>query len=163
MRRNVSHRRTRMLLWPRFLVLLLCAPLLAPAPAGAADSAYIGSKQCAQCHPRQYDTFQQHSRKARSWHSVSVMAPKLTPDELQSCYACHTTGYGKGGFKDYESTPQFADVGCETCHGPGAAHAESGDPASIQRLPSREDCLVCHNENRVKAFNFKPLIHSGAH
>lgn len=146
-----------MRLWPLLFVLLLCAP------AAAADGPYVGSKQCASCHQEQYDTFQKYSKKARSRQSVSLMAPKLTDEELRGCYACHTTGYGKGGFTDYQSTPQFADVGCETCHGPGAAHAENGDPAAIRRSPAREDCLVCHNESRVKAFNFKPLIHSGAH
>lgn len=145
----------------RLLCLFVCLPFCVPALA--AVSPYVGSKKCAECHEREYAAFQQYSKKARSWEHVAVMAPKLTPEEVRGCYACHTTGYGKGGFTDYADTPHLADVGCETCHGPGAAHAESGDPAAVKRTPTREDCLTCHNESRVKAFNFKPLIHSGAH
>lgn len=87
---------------------------------------YVGSDACGDCHEEEYGRFQEYSKKARSWRSVEIMAPKLTPDELRECYACHTTGYGRGGFVDYASTPHLADVGCETCHGPGAAHAAEG-------------------------------------
>ena len=146
------------------MLFVIWSALTASGTADAADSPYAGSAVCGSCHEEEYARFQQYSKKARSWHSVEVMAPKLTPEELRGCYACHTTGYGKGGFVDYASTPQFADVGCETCHGPGAAHvAADGDPAAITRAPTQEDCQTCHNESRVKAFNFKPLIHSGAH
>ena len=133
-------------------------------PLCAAENPYVGSKRCASCHEQEYTRFQQHSKKARSWNSVVTMAPKLTQQELEGCYGCHTTGYGKGGFVSYKDTPHLADVGCETCHGPGAAHVQSeGDPATITRSPTLEQCMVCHNENRIKAFNFTPLIHSGAH
>jgi predicted CXXCH cytochrome family protein len=43
--------------------------------------------------------------------------------------------------------------GCESCHGPGAKHAESGDPSLIFSFKRAEDtdinqsCLECHNEN----------------
>lgn len=151
------------------MVFIAAMLLFFPATAWGEDAVrtanpYMGSAACGDCHEEEYGRFQEYSKKARSWRSVEIMAPKLTPDELQECYACHTTGYGRGGFVDYASTPHLADVGCETCHGPGAAHAaEGGDPDLIRRGPSQEDCRTCHNDSRVKAFNFKPLIHSGAH
>ena len=148
------------------LAVAVCMLTSVPASAGAINAAagpYVGSRKCAECHAEEYETFRKYSKKAGTWKHISTMAPKLTAEDLRGCYACHSTGYGKGGFVDYQSTPHLADVGCETCHGPGAAHAESGDPAAIRRTPRHEDCLACHNESRVKAFNFKPLIHSGAH
>lgn len=137
------------------LAVTVCAtPVLA--------SGYIGSAACKDCHAEAYDRFTRYSKKAHSWRSVSRMAPKLTPAELKACYECHTTGHGKGGFVSIESTPQYADVGCETCHGPGAEHAASGDPAHIGR-PTMETCEACHSESRIRSFGFKPLLHSGAH
>jgi hypothetical protein len=93
------------------------------------------------------------------------MAPGLTPDELKSCYSCHMTGFGQpGGFVSLEATPQMANAGCEVCHGPGAAHAESGgEKKLIKRKLTTKDCEVCHNAERVQNFNFKPLIFGGAH
>jgi len=130
----------------------------------AAAGSYIGSKACSECHDEQYEHFSQHSKKAKSWHSIEIMASDLTPEEVKGCYECHTTGYGKGGFESIEKTPELADVGCETCHGPGAEHAEAGgDPSLIQRTPSIANCESCHNADRVEDFNFKPLIFSGAH
>ncbi len=131
-------------------------------PVRAGD--YAGSKACADCHDEQYESFARHSKKAKSWHSVEIMASDLTPEELRGCYDCHTTGHGRGGFRDYQSTPELADVGCESCHGPGAAHIDSGgDPGLVVRRPALETCESCHNAERVADFKFKPLLFSGAH
>lgn len=142
-------------------ILFLVSFFVTTGAARAGD--YVGSKACAECHEEEYGRYSQHSKKAQSWESVHVMASDLTAQELQGCYECHTTGYGKGGFQDYASTPELSDVGCESCHGPGAQHAEDGDPASIRRTPELKDCTRCHNQERVQAFGFRPLIHSGAH
>lgn len=137
---------------------------LASAPIKASDAAYVGSKTCAECHAEQYDNFKNYSKKAHSWDSLQSMRSNLKPAEFQKCFECHTTGYGKpGGFVSFEKTPELADVGCETCHGPGKTHAEFGDPAEITRLPDQESCTVCHSEDRIGDFGFVPLRYSGAH
>lgn len=129
----------------------------------ASTQLFIGSAKCAECHEKEYNTFQQHSKKSQSWKNVSVMAAKLTPEELQNCYTCHTTGYGRGGFVDYATSPHLADVGCETCHGAGAAHAENGDPSLITRKPDAKTCQTCHDATRIRSFKRAPLMYSGAH
>ena len=156
--------------FPLALALCLFVSLCAVAPAADtrqnADSAaaYIGSAACRQCHDQEYDNFAKYSKKAHSRKNVEKMRGKLTREELEGCHLCHTTGYGKaGGFVSYERTPHLGDVGCETCHGPGSVHAESGDTAAITRKPSVESCLVCHNAERIRNFNFRPLRYSGAH
>jgi len=72
----------------------------------------------------------------------------------ETCATCHedvAQGYEKG--PHWKTTlnhqgPQWQ--GCEACHGPGKAHAESADPDKIIRFPglSREEsskrCLKCH-------------------
>jgi len=149
----------------RGVVAVLLFILLPVFPAGAeSPSVYVGSKACGECHASQYESFSKYSKKAHSWNSIAIMIPKLTQDEINTCYECHTTGYRKtGGFVSREQTPQLCDVGCETCHGAGSAHASSGDPKLINHKPKLSDCVVCHNSQRVADFKFKPLVASGAH
>lgn len=143
-------------------VVLAC--LLCPMSA-LAENAYVGTAACKDCHEEQYDNFTKYAKKAHSDRSIKIMASDLTESELAECYGCHTTGYGKpGGFVSYEKTPHVADAGCEVCHGPGQEHVESGgDTELIKGKLTMEDCQGCHNESRVKAFNFKPLLYGGAH
>jgi len=155
------------LLLPFAVPLFLACSLLVIQPEycrAAEDPLYVGSKACSQCHEKQYENFSKYSKKAHAWNSVATMKSKLKEQELKQCYECHTTGYGrKGGFVSIEATPHLADVGCESCHGPGGEHAASGDPKQIKRRPAMETCTACHNPQRVEDFNFKPLLFSGAH
>lgn len=145
------------------LVLTTAGPLVPTAMAAEARS-YVGTDACAPCHADQHATFRKYAKKSKSAESVKVMTPKLSKEEVQGCYACHTTGYGKpGGFVSFEATPHLADAGCEVCHGPGSAHVDSGGDVSLIDKPTMEGCVVCHNEQRVRSFNFKPLLHGGAH
>lgn len=130
-----------------------------------AENAYVGTQACADCHEEQHERFVKYSKKAHSARSVQIMASDLTEAELAKCYACHTTGHGRpGGFVSYEQTPHLGDAGCEVCHGPGQAHVESGgDTSLIKGTVTMEDCTSCHTEDRVKSFDYKPLIYSGAH
>jgi mono/diheme cytochrome c family protein len=130
----------------------------------AQQKSYIGSKTCAGCHEKEYASFSKFAKKAHSFKSIQIMASKLEPSELKECYACHTTGYGQpGGFVSLEKTPDLANAGCEVCHGPGSAHADSGDKAQIITKPKVEECQTCHNAQRVKSFGFKPMLYGGAH
>lgn len=146
------------------MCLFLFALVLAAVSAQAADKRYIGSSACGSCHQKEYNNFTTYAKKAHSWRSVEKMAPGLSGAELQECYTCHTTGYGKaGGFVSKEQTPELRDAGCEVCHGPGSAHAESGSKADIDAHPTGQICESCHTSSRVQAFNYRPLIYGGAH
>lgn len=146
------------------LIPCLFVVLLFSAQAMAQDATFIGSKACGECHEEQYNSFLKRSKKATSWDSIAIMASDLKPDELESCYECHTTGHGQpGGFVSKEKTPHLADVGCETCHGPGSIHAEFGDPDDLTNTPTEETCESCHNAERVGVFDFEPMLYSGAH
>jgi hypothetical protein len=150
------------------LAALAAIALVGAAIAGAGEKAYVGSSACKECHAEIYDSFIKNSRKAHSFKSVQRMAGQLTDEEVKECYTCHTTGYGKpGGFVSSEKTPDLANLGCETCHGPGSAHVEAGgDSASIigqGKISVRESCVRCHNEQRVEGFHYLPVIHAGAH
>ena len=74
----------------------------------------------------------------------------------ETCLGCHEDKAYKGtvhGMAFKERTPA-ATHGCESCHGPGKAHAESGDPTLIKRFTPRsgtlpsdvsDTCTTCHN------------------
>jgi DmsE family decaheme c-type cytochrome len=70
-----------------------------------------------------------------------------------TCLTCHEDQSYKGtrhGHAFNERTPA-ATRGCESCHGPGQKHAESGDPTFLRSFrtmtPSEasETCTSCHN------------------
>jgi DmsE family decaheme c-type cytochrome len=69
-----------------------------------------------------------------------------------TCLGCHDDKQNMGphGRIANVRTP-MAGQGCETCHGPGKAHAESGDPALIRNPGNMSPadvnvtCTSCHN------------------
>lgn len=127
---------------------------------------YVGSKVCGECHEEEYESYSRYAKKARSFSAIEKMQDHLTSQEVKKCYGCHTTGYGSpGGFVSAEKTPELKDVGCEVCHGPGSDHVETEDIEDIwsEADDIRKVCSKCHTSERVEAFNFKPLLHGGAH
>lgn len=71
----------------------------------------------------------------------------------QACDTCHTdvlAGMMKGPHGVTEQKGEWKEHACESCHGPGAKHAASADPAAIVnpaklRAPEVEKtCLTCH-------------------
>lgn len=88
-------------------------------------------------------------------------APKAAPaaDYVGSdtCLGCHDDATKILGTTPHwratnQRTPAAAQ-GCETCHGPGRAHADSGDPALIKNFKTMapaaasETCTSCHNRD----------------
>ena len=153
--------------WILVALMFLTGGMLQAGVAGAdlaGAKVYVGSETCADCHDAEYESYAAHSRKAHSYASVKVMRKGLTEAEYRECLHCHATGYGRpGGFVSEEETPQLQNLGCESCHGPGSLHADSGDPEDIVGELTAADCEQCHNAERVDNFKFKPLLFGGAH
>jgi DmsE family decaheme c-type cytochrome len=93
---------------------------------------------------------------------VAAAAPEVPPGGQQAggdyagqatCLSCHEDrAYaGTAHSRAFSERTPAAAQGCESCHGPGRAHAESGDAALIRRFsamaPSEvaETCTSCHN------------------
>jgi len=84
--------------------------------------------------------------------AASPSAPQSGYAGETACLACHAEKSVKGSLHGLASRPRTpaAAHGCESCHGPAAAHAESGD-AALVRNPARmtaqqasETCVSCH-------------------
>ena len=129
----------------------------------AQEKTYVGEEVCGTCHLEEYENFTRYAKKAHSFDKIQVLRGELTESEYQGCLNCHTTGYGQsGGFVDEKTTPDLRNPGCEVCHGPGSVHVETMDKADITTLDI-EGCEKCHNNERIKAFNYRPLKYGGAH
>ena len=147
--------------------LICCAVILSLTTADyslAEGKNYIGSESCKDCHEQQYNNFMKYSKKAHSFDNIKKMEKKLTKEEYQACFECHTTGYKqRGGFISEAQTPGLKNPGCEVCHGPGSLHADTEDPEDIVSEITMESCNICHSEDRISTFDFKPLLFGGAH
>lgn len=123
-------------------------------PAPPAGQTYIGAKECASCHFKQFMAW----KKTKHADSLKLLPAKYQADP--TCLKCHTTGYGeKSGFKDLKSTPALAGNSCENCHGPGSKHGEICKAFGKQKLDAAQDkaardsiwmmipkniCVECH-------------------
>ena len=155
---------TRLLLAAFYFFAGVLCPNVSPAVQENSPPLYVGSKACEHCHQKEYASFIQYAKKSKSFQSIERLKQGLSQEDLQKCYSCHTTGYGKpGGFTSVEETPELKNAGCEVCHGPGEVHVKTEDTASIKRQVTRKDCEACHISERVRAFRYKPLIHGGGH
>jgi DmsE family decaheme c-type cytochrome len=73
---------------------------------------------------------------------------------VDTCKTCHEDLYKK----NFENTPHFKTTlqgghGCESCHGPGSEHVESGGDVSkiisfknLSKQEASASCLSCHGE-----------------
>jgi hypothetical protein len=85
--------------------------------------------------------------------------PFLTRAIAPACLQCHATGVQpvQGTQNGFQSPPFLeGGIGCERCHGPGAAHAASGkakdivNPASLPAEQRDSVCAQCHLSGEIR-------------
>lgn len=117
---------------------------------GEASSPYAGATACAACHGEIHAALRDgpHAR------ALSSLLPEKGRFDPQ-CLACHTTAPGDGGYVSSEATPEFAGVGCESCHGPSRRHAFVPLTESRPRTPGapRATCMNCHEADHSRPFH----------
>lgn len=94
---------------------------------GRTAQAYLDANQ--QVLPAQWNVAD------KKWEATEAV------DGSKQCVGCHTTGYDVAA-----KTWAQPSVGCEACHGPGSAHAGTGDKTKItnpKSLPKDRLAMVC--------------------
>jgi tetratricopeptide repeat protein/cytochrome c554/c'-like protein len=135
-----------------------------PAPESSAQWAFgAGEKATTWVSQTGEDTIVEHGLS----YYASTKALAVTPGHSNSndlvyrtfdpvgtalrCFRCHSTGPVKLAAA-YRVEPSELGVRCEACHGPGAAHANSGGRGAIQnpkRMKAAEInalCGACHRQ-----------------
>jgi cytochrome c554/c'-like protein len=117
-----------------------------PGPEGRH---YAGTAACQSCHPAAYATWEK-SGHAHAYRTLVTAGHDRDPD----CAGCHVVGLGsESGFRSPAATPHLKDVGCESCHGPAAAHAQSPAAQKLPRLDAAT-CRHCHVAEQSPHFDF---------
>jgi peroxiredoxin len=120
-------------------------------------SEFVGSAACASCHAKEHKLWSD-SAHARAFATLEHKGEAKNAD----CQRCHTTGFKEAtGFPSGGTA--LANVGCESCHGPGKRHVEEkgARAGSILALTDKCDscaialiCGTCHDDENDKGFEF---------
>jgi hypothetical protein len=109
-----------------------------------------GSEACRTCHQSEFDQWSR-SGHGHAWESLAKQGAQVDP----SCQVCHVTNYGApGGFESIAASMNRVHVGCESCHGPSAAHV--ADPKVRTTFLASGQCITCHDQENSPAFAYEP-------
>jgi hypothetical protein len=134
---------------------------------------YVGSHVCGECHTdgkvgSQYVAWMESGHGHAYWDLHTAWAKFLAsrrneyrdieaPSSEWRCLKCHVTGAQDPEAKLAKGFTSEEGVGCEACHGPGSAYADSEIMAERRlflqnggRLPDEETCRRCHEDDRFR-------------
>ncbi|HEX9844536.1 MAG TPA: cytochrome c family protein, partial [bacterium] len=121
-------------------------------------SPYAGVATCQPCHAPQQAIWAA-SRHSHALATLEKVGKQYDPE----CLACHVVGLQRGGYLSQDVTPQFANVQCESCHGPSKAHVampqhKTGPPPTLDGTtlvrPAEQTCRTCHRGSHSPKFDF---------
>lgn len=124
------------------------AGLIEAMPRSKTD-AFAGNKTCGTCHSHALEVWEK-SRHAGALKTLENEGHSRDPD----CLGCHVVGLGSTeGFRTRDKTPELADVGCESCHGPGLGHAKAPMEVKMPKVEPK-GCVSCHDPNNSPNFDY---------
>jgi hypothetical protein len=124
---------------------------LKPPSLGPGDVAYVGSAACSACHQEAYAWWRNHA------HGIAYLTLQQRNKEYNlDCVGCHVTGYEEpgGSTVTHNLGGALVNVGCESCHGPGAAHVKNPEVPVVRDTPE-STCVRCHNEEHSDLFDYQ--------
>lgn len=124
--------------------------LLSLMPREDRDVAYVGSDKCASCHVEATHIWKE------SKHAQALATLEQTKNDRDpECVGCHVVGLDyKSGFVNRKVTENLANVGCESCHGPGQSHIQN--PQVRMGKVGERSCQSCHVNDHSPEFKFEP-------
>jgi 2',3'-cyclic-nucleotide 2'-phosphodiesterase (5'-nucleotidase family) len=109
---------------------------------------YLGEANCRRCHEAE---FQAYTKQAHA-HAFQTLV-KNQRDATPECLPCHVVGLGQsGGFVSKQGTPDLVNVQCESCHGMGTRHPETG------ALVGPDVCMTCHTHEQNPDFQYDEMV-----
>ncbi len=133
--------------------------MVAKGSGNAQAAGYVTSEACAKCHTAEYAVWQK-SRHSGAFAALERRQRTFDP----ACVACHSVAFQRGGFINIKATPQFANVQCESCHGPGAQHIKAPAAGNYKAPAAPASCVVCHDRENSPDFVFErywPVVAHG--
>ncbi len=112
------------------------------------NSPFAGADSCALCHEEEFKIWE----KTGHAHAMATLEKKRQHFDNE-CVGCHVVGFQKGGFQSLVTTPQLANVQCESCHGPGRQHVENPGKG-YGFMPTPQGCTICHTVPNSPDFDF---------
>lgn len=128
-------------------------------PTQSETDLYAGTQTCRACHSAAYEVYEKTSH-SRAWKTLEDKGK----DCDVGCIGCHSVGFEKpGGYCRLQDVKPFANVGCESCHGPAKSHSVApGDRSQWSpkfiRNPSEATCVGCHNEEHSDQFDYESYL-----
>lgn len=139
------------------------------------EATYVGVETCKNCHQAAYDVWKKAVFENKALddsgkeitrivgHSKAWKTLKdINKDTDRACIGCHSIGFmQKGGYCKAYEVDFRVDVQCESCHGPGSLHAQTGDKKFIKRQVLEETCRGCHHVPHIpsyESFNYEEKI-----
>lgn len=113
----------------------------------------VGSESCRECHQAEYDVWAA-SKHAHAMETLRAKGQERNPN----CMKCHLQDVPKDGGVVIEAV---AGIGCESCHGGGAPHAEAmtggirGVRLGLFRETASGSCVSCHDGENSRDFEFE--------
>jgi len=107
---------------------------------------YASNEACGFCHQTQLAQWATTAH-AHAFATLRVARHDTNP----ACLGCHMTGFLRPGGTEFidTATEQLTDVGCESCHGPSAAHVASMDKKKgTSRKVDAVVCYGCHTPDQ---------------
>lgn len=118
-------------------------------PAAAGEAAFVGDTACVGCHQAAFD-FWKGTSHAGAYETLVQKGKQFNVD----CIACHVTGWEKpGGACSIAQVEGRKDVQCESCHGAGSLHVQTGSPSTIVGQVPEATCRSCHDVENSPHFN----------
>lgn len=137
----------------------------------AGSATFVGATTCKSCHEAAFNVWQngvfpavgldENGKEITRMVGHSKAWKTLIDDKKdadRSCIGCHSIGFMKeGGYCKAFDVDFRKNVQCESCHGAGSLHAESGDKKFIRRQVPEETCRGCHHVPHIQthdSFNY---------
>lgn len=122
----------------------------AKVSSGAQAPPYVTSETCGACHQAEYQIW----KRTRHAHAFAALETKQRTFD-SACIGCHTVGFQSQGFVNIKVTPQFANVQCESCHGPGQQHVKMPTAGNYKTPVAPASCVVCHDRENSPDFVYE--------